>query len=86
MNGRSMSVESRRATPASNEMTLNRHVGGDLYSLESVQLPPIKDDDSVDLPPAVRKAMDRRKETIHESLARTGLMREVLRAYLTCIS
>jgi arylsulfatase A-like enzyme len=58
----------------------------DLYPLESIQLPPIKDDDSVDLPPAVRKAMDRRKETIHEPLARMGLMREVLRAYLACIS
>lgn len=58
----------------------------DLYPLESIQLPPIKDDDSVDLPPAVRRAMDRRKETIHEPLAQMGLMKEVLRAYLACIS
>ena len=58
----------------------------DLYSLDEIQLPPIKDDDSVDLPPAVRKAMDRRKETIHEPLERMGLTKEVLRAYLACIS
>lgn len=58
----------------------------DLYPLDEIRLPPIKDDDSADLPPAVRRAMDRRKETIHEPLEEMGLTKEVLQAYLACIS
>jgi arylsulfatase A-like enzyme len=58
----------------------------DLYPLDEIPLPPIKVDDSADLPPAVRQFMDRRRQTIHDKLVETGELRDVLRAYLACIS
>jgi arylsulfatase A-like enzyme len=58
----------------------------DLYPLDEIKLPPIKEDDTADLPPAVRKFYDQRKATIHDKLDELGLMKEVLRAYLACIS
>jgi hypothetical protein len=58
----------------------------DLYSLDDIKLPLIKDDDSIDLPPAVRKFYDHRKETIHNPLVKMGIMKDVLRGYLASIS
>ena len=56
----------------------------DLYSLDDIKLPPIKDDDSDDLPPAVKKFYDHRKATIQDPLVKMGIMKDVLRAYLAC--
>jgi arylsulfatase A-like enzyme len=58
----------------------------DLYPLDEIKLPPIKDDDTNDLPPAIKKFYDHRKATIHDKLNEMGLMKEVLRAYLASIS
>ena len=58
----------------------------DLYPLDEIKLPPIKDDDTDDLPPAIKKFYDHRKATIHDKLNEMGLMKEVLRAYLASIS
>jgi arylsulfatase A-like enzyme len=58
----------------------------DLYPLDEIQLPPIKDGDTDDLPPEIKKFNDRRKATIHYKLNEMGIMKEVLRAYLACIS
>jgi arylsulfatase A-like enzyme len=58
----------------------------DLYPLDDIQLPAIKDDDTADLPPAVRKFYDHRKASIHDKLDELGIMKEVLRAYLACVS
>jgi arylsulfatase A-like enzyme len=58
----------------------------DLYPLDEIKLPPIKDDDSIDLPPAVRKFMDNRKKTIHDKLIALDEMKPVLRAYLASTS
>jgi arylsulfatase A-like enzyme len=56
----------------------------DMYSLDDIKLPPIKDDDSDDLPPAVKKYYDHRKATIQDPLVKMGIMKDVLRAYLAC--
>jgi arylsulfatase A-like enzyme len=58
----------------------------DLYPLDEIRLPPIKEDDSADLPPPVRRFMDNRKKNIHDKLNELGEMKEVLRAYLACVS
>jgi arylsulfatase A-like enzyme len=58
----------------------------DLYSLDDIKLPLIKDDDSIDLPPAVRKFYDHRKATIQNPLIKMGIMKDVLRAYLASTS
>jgi len=58
----------------------------DLYPLDEIKLPPIKDDDTDDLPPAIKKFNDRRKATIHDPLNKMGIMKDVLRAYLASIS
>ena len=58
----------------------------DLYPLDEIKLPPIKDGDTDDLPPAIKKFNDRRKATIHDKLNELGEMKQVLRAYLACIS
>ena len=58
----------------------------DFYPLDEIKLPPIKDDDTDDLPPAVKTFYDHRKATIHDKLNEMGLMKEVLRAYLASIS
>jgi arylsulfatase A-like enzyme len=58
----------------------------DLYPLDEIKLLPIKDGDTDDLPPAIKKFNDRRKATIHDKLNELGLMKDVLRAYLASIS
>ena len=58
----------------------------DLYPLDEIKLPPLKDRDTDDLPPAIKKFNDHRKATIHDKLSELGLMKEVLRAYLASIS
>ena len=58
----------------------------DLYPLDEIKLPPLKDGDTDDLPPAIKKFYDRRKATIHDPLNEMGQMKEVLRAYLASIS
>ncbi|PAW75023.1 MAG: iduronate sulfatase [Opitutia bacterium Tous-C4FEB] len=58
----------------------------DLYPLDEIKLPPTKDGDTDDLPPAIKKFNDRRKATIHDKLNELGEMKEVIRAYLACIS
>jgi len=58
----------------------------DLYPLDEIKLPVIKEDDTVDLPPAVREFYDHRKASIHDQLDKLGIMKEVLRAYLACTS
>jgi arylsulfatase A-like enzyme len=58
----------------------------DLHPLDEIKLPPIKDDDTDDLPPALKKFYDHRKTTIHDKLNGMGLMKEGLRAYLASIA
>jgi len=58
----------------------------DLYPLDEIRLPPIKEGDTDDLPPAIKKFNDRRKATIHDKLNELGIMKDVLRAYLASIS
>lgn len=58
----------------------------DMYPLDEIRLPLIKDDDTADLPPAIRKFYDHRKASIHDKLDELGIMKEVLRAYLACTS
>ena len=58
----------------------------DLYPLEEIKLPPLKDGDTDDLPPAIKKFNDGRKSTIHDKLNELGMMKDVLRAYLASIS
>ncbi len=56
----------------------------DMYPLDEVKLPPIKEDDSADLPPAVRKFMDHRKATIQDKIVAMGLYKNYIQAYLAC--
>jgi arylsulfatase A-like enzyme len=58
----------------------------DLYPIDEIPLPPIKEDDTTDLPPAIRRFYDERKANIHDKLHAMGIMKEVLRAYLACTS
>lgn len=58
----------------------------DLYPLDEIKLPPIKDGDTDDLPPEIKKFNDRRKATIDDKLKELGQTKEVLRAYLASIS
>jgi hypothetical protein len=58
----------------------------DMYPLDEIKLPAIKENDTDDLPPAVKKFMDHRKATIQDKIVEMGLFKEVIRAYLACTS
>ncbi|MCX8497529.1 MAG: sulfatase [Akkermansiaceae bacterium] len=58
----------------------------DMYPLNEIQLPPIKDDDSADLPPIPRRSADARKKSIVNKLHELGIMKEAIQAYLACTS
>lgn len=57
----------------------------DLYSLEDIHLPQLKDDDLDDLPPMGQKFASQRRED-YELVNKTGKYREMLQAYLASIS
>ncbi len=57
----------------------------DLYNLDSIQLPPYKDDDLEDLPPRIRKNMENRSKQ-HLELEKLGALKEAVRGYLAAVS
>ena len=58
----------------------------DLYPLDEIVLPPIKDDDTEDLPPIPRRIAENRKKTIVNKLHELGIMKDAIQAYLACTS
>jgi arylsulfatase A-like enzyme len=58
----------------------------DLYPLDEIELPPIKEDDTEDLPPIPRRIAEIRKKTIVNRLHELGIMKEAIQAYLACAS
>lgn len=58
----------------------------DLYPLDEVQLPLIKEDDLDDLSEDVQKRYKHRKAVIYDELVRLGTLKEQVQAYLACIS
>ncbi len=57
----------------------------DLYPLDEVVLPPVKDDDLADLPEAGRK-MALNEHSRHDLVVTTGNWKRAVQAYLACIS
>lgn len=57
----------------------------DLYDSEKIELPPYKDDDLLDLPPAIRKKKEARAAH-HRKLERLGAIKDAIHGYLACIS
>jgi arylsulfatase A-like enzyme len=57
----------------------------DLYPLESVIVPTVKDDDLADIPPAGR-AMALNQYSRHDLMVSTGNWKRAVQAYLACIS
>lgn len=57
----------------------------DMYPLDEVVLPPVKDDDLADLPEAGRK-MALNEHSRHDLLVTTGNWKRAVQAYLACIS
>ncbi|HYO82851.1 MAG TPA: sulfatase [Bryobacteraceae bacterium] len=57
----------------------------DLYPLESIVLPPVKEDDLADLPPFARR-IALNQHSRHDLLVSTGNWRQAVQAYLACIS
>ena len=57
----------------------------DLYDPESIELPPYKKDDLVDLPPKIRKIKTARSR-IHTRLEDLGAVDDAIHGYLACIS
>ena len=58
----------------------------DLYPLDTVRQPPIKEDDLDDLPDIVRKKHESRKKNIHGKLIDLGIVESSIQGYLACIS
>jgi arylsulfatase A-like enzyme len=58
----------------------------DLYPLDEIKLPTIKEDDIDDLPEKVQKRLLNRKKVIYDELVRLGTMKKQVQAYLACIS
>ncbi len=58
----------------------------DLYPLDSIKSPPIKDDDLDDLPDIVRIKHEARKKGIHDKLVDMGIVKSSIQGYLACIS
>jgi arylsulfatase A-like enzyme len=56
----------------------------DLYDRDSLQLPPYKDDDLDDLPPAIRKRCANHRW--HRQLEEYGAVKDALRGYLAAVS
>ena len=57
----------------------------DLYDPKKIEIPPYKNDDLVDLPPAVRKAKEKRG-AIHKRLVELGSLKDAIHGYLACVS
>lgn len=57
----------------------------DLYDPAEIELPPYKEHDLDDLPPAVRKAK-RARAAHHRKLERLGAVKDAIRGYLACVS
>ncbi len=58
----------------------------DLYPLDSIRQPPIKDDDLDDVPDIVRRKHESRKKNIHGKLIELGAVESSIQGYLACIS
>ncbi len=56
----------------------------DMFPLESIQLPPYREDDLEDVPPAGRRMA--RPNNDHQAIVRSGRWREAVRAYLATIA
>lgn len=57
----------------------------DMYDLDSIKLPPIKDDDLDDLPEKIRKNMENRSKQ-HKELEELGALKDAVRGYLASVS
>ena len=58
----------------------------DLYDVDDIKMPPMRDDDLNDLPPKIRKQRENRKRLHHEKLVAMGAMDDAIHGYLACIS
>lgn len=58
----------------------------DLYDRDEIKLPPIREDDLEDLPPAERKQRTNRKQQHYEPLVAMGAHPDAIHGYLACIS
>lgn len=58
----------------------------DMYDPASIALPPMKEDDLEDLPPAIRARWKARKRQHHEKLVAMGAVKDAIHGYLACIS
>lgn len=58
----------------------------DLYDVDEIILPPMKDDDLEDLPERMRKQKINRKKAHHERLVELDAIDDAIHGYLACIS
>ncbi|MCR9197742.1 MAG: sulfatase [Planctomycetaceae bacterium] len=58
----------------------------DLYDRDTIELPPMREDDLDDLPPVIRKQRQNRKKLHHDRLTRMGAVKDAIHGYLACIS
>jgi arylsulfatase A-like enzyme len=58
----------------------------DLYPLDKIQLPEIRDDDLDDLPPKVREKLINRANRINFKIVANNDWKKVIQAYLACLS
>ncbi|MEM1295667.1 MAG: sulfatase-like hydrolase/transferase, partial [Verrucomicrobiota bacterium] len=58
----------------------------DLYDVENIELPPIKDDDLDDLPDRVRQQKTNRKKQHHDRLVEIDAVDDAILGYLACMS
>lgn len=58
----------------------------DLYETENIKLPPYKEDDLDDLPPAIRRKKINRTKAHHDKLKKLGAIKDAIHGYLACIS
>ncbi len=58
----------------------------DLYDSADIELPPMRDDDLVDLPPKIRRKWENRKRQHHVKLVELDAVDDAIHGYLACIS
>ncbi|MEM6690993.1 MAG: sulfatase [Planctomycetota bacterium] len=58
----------------------------ELYDRDSIELPPIREDDLEDLPPNIRKQRTNRKRQHYEKLVAMEAYKDAIHGYLACVS
>ena len=58
----------------------------DLYDVENLVLPPMREDDLADIPAKIKKNRENRKRLHHDRLVEMGAVDDAIHGYLACIS